>query len=149
MTKNTANHVTIGRVERVDLPNWNMEGIEAKIDTGAFSSSVHCHHIKEYEKDGEPYVQFYLLDPEHKDYNEKMFELPVHDKRSVKSSNGIGSTRIFIKTLIKLFDKEYEIELSLADRSEMRFPILIGRKFLKNRFVVDVSEKNLSLKNKH
>ena len=140
--------VTIGRVERIDLPNWQMEGIEAKIDTGAYSSSVHCHHIKEINKDGSPYVQFNLLDPEHPDFNDKLFELPVHDKREVKSSNGIGSTRIFIKTIIVLFGNEYQIELSLADRSEMRFPILIGRKFLKNRFVVDVAQKNLSLKHK-
>ena len=139
---------TIGRVERIDLPTWNIEGLEAKIDTGAFSSSVHCHHINKIKKDGEPYVQFNLLDPEHKDYNDKLFELPIFDIRDVKSSNGIGSTRIFIKTAILLFGQEYKIELSLADRSEMRFPILIGRKFLKNRFIVDVSRKNLSQKNK-
>jgi hypothetical protein len=139
---------TIGRVERVDLPSWQIEGIEAKIDTGAYSSSVHCHHIEEIEKNGESHVQFYLFDPEHEGYNERLIVLPIFDKREVKSSNGQSSFRIFIKTHIMLFGSSFEIELSLADRSEMKFPLLIGRKFLKGRFLVDVSRKNLSLKNR-
>ena len=144
--KNTELH-TIGRIERVDLPDWNIRGIEAKIDTGAYSSSVHCHHIEEVDRNGKSFVRFNLLDPEHQAYNEQLFELPVFDKREVKSSNGISSFRIFIRTKLHLFGEQFEIELSLADRSEMRFPILIGRKFLKNRFIVDVAAKNLSQKN--
>lgn len=139
---------TIGRVERVNLPNWNIEGIEAKIDTGAFSSSLHCHHIEEFTRNGRDFVRFNILDPEHEAYNEQLMELPIHDKRVVKSSNGLSSTRFFIKTSIQIFTTTYDIELSLADRSEMKFPILIGRKFIKNRFIVDVSKKNLSSKRK-
>lgn len=138
----------IGRVERVDLPLWNITNIEAKIDTGAYTSSVHCHEIKEIVVDGISKVRFNILDPEHPDYKDQLFELPIVDKREVKSSNGISTLRFFIKTEVMLFDEKLIIELSLTDRSEMRFPILIGRKFLKNRFIVDVSKKNLSLKQK-
>ena len=144
MTNNSI-HI-IGRVERVDLPEWNISGIEAKIDTGAFSSSLHCHHIEEFEKDKVPYIRFNLLDPEHPDYNEQLLELPIHDRRDVKSSNGLSETRFFVQTSIVMFGNTYKIELSLTDRSVMKFPLLIGRKFLKGKFIVDVSEKNLSLK---
>ena len=138
---------TIGRVEQVDLPEWNIEGIEAKIDTGAYSSSLHCHHIEEFENNGRPYIRFNLLDPEHPAYNEQLLELPIFDKRDVKSSNGQSETRFFVQTSIVMFDETHKIELSLTDRSVMKYPLLIGRKFLKKKYLVDVSEKYLSLKN--
>lgn len=138
----------IGRIERVDLPLWDISDIEAKIDTGAFTSSVHCNKIEEIIINGQPYVHFNLLDSKHPSYNDQIIELPIHDKRDVKSSNGYSSLRIFIQTEIRIFDQNYIIQLSLTNRSEMKFPLLIGRKFLKKRFVVDVSEKNLSQKHK-
>ena len=137
---------TIGRIELVELPEWGIYSIEAKIDTGAYSSSLHCHHIEEFSQSGKAYIRFNLLDPEHPDYNDQLIKLPIHDWRDVKSSNGVSETRFFIQTNIKFFDEEYKIELSLTDRSEMKYPILIGRKFLKNKFVVDVAKKNLSQK---
>ena len=136
----------IGRIELVDLPEWGIEGIEAKIDTGAYSSSLHCHHIEEFDRSGKAFVRFNLLDPEHPAYNEQLFELPIFDKRDVKSSNGVSETRFFVQTGISFFGEIYRIEFSLTDRSEMKYPLLIGRKFLKNKFVVDVSKKNLSQK---
>ena len=63
-----------------------------------------------------------------------------------KSSNGQTELRVFVKTKIIFFNKEHEIELSLTNRSEMKYPILVGRKFLKNKFLVDVSKKHLSNK---
>lgn len=137
----------IGRIELVELPEWNIFEIESKIDTGAYSSSLHCHHIEEFNKDNITWVKFNLLDPEHPAYNDQLIELPISDKRTVKSSNGQKELRYFIKTKIKLFKKIYNIELSLADRSEMKYPLLIGRKFITKKFIVDVSQKNLSQKN--
>lgn len=137
---------TIGRLEIVDLPKWDIKEIEAKIDTGAYSSSLHCHNIKEYEKNGAKWVKFNLLDPEHPSYNERLFSLPISDIREVKSSNGQTELRVFVKTKIIFFNKEHDIELSLTNRSEMKYPILVGRKFLKTKFLVDVSKKYLSNK---
>tara|TARA_R110002124_G_scaffold48026_1_gene142152 strand:- start:24701 stop:25135 length:435 start_codon:yes stop_codon:yes gene_type:complete len=136
----------IGRLEFVDLPKWNIKQIEAKIDTGAYSSSLHCHNIEEFLKDGENWVRFNLLDPDHTSYNDRLFSLQVHDSREVKSSNGQTELRVFVKTKICFFDDEYRIELSLTNRSEMKYPLLIGRKFLKNKFLVDVSKKHLTIK---
>jgi hypothetical protein len=134
----------IGRLEIVDLTDLELRDIDAKIDTGAFSSSLHCHNIEEFEKEGEQWVRFNLLDPEHPNYNGRLFSLPVHDVREVKSSNGQTEVRIFIQTKICFFSDDYKIELSLTNRSEMKYPLLIGRKFLRKKFLVDVSKKNLT-----
>lgn len=142
---NTSNQKIIGRIELVNLPDWNFTDLEAKIDTGAFTSSLHCHHIEPFEKDGASWIRFYMLDPDHDAYNEQMLEMPLHDKREVKSSNGETELRFFIQTRIEFFGSLYTIEFSLTDRSAMKYPVLIGRKFLrKGPFMVDVTSKNLS-----
>jgi len=138
----------IGRIERVNFPLWNMKDIEAKVDTGAYTSSIHCQNIQEIKKSGVSHVQFNLLDPEHPSYNNEIIELRLLDKRKVKSSNGRSTLRFFVQTNIQIFGKSYTIDLSLSDRSEMNYPILLGRKFLNDRFIVDVSKKYLSLNNK-
>jgi hypothetical protein len=143
MTKkdNTKTLQTIGRTERADIPEWELFDLKAKIDTGAYTSSLHCHHIEQKEKDGRTMVCFNLLDPSHEIYNEKLFEWPVHKSKKVKSSNGVSEERIIVKTTLRLAGRAFNAELSLTDRSEMRHPLLIGRKFLKKRFLVDVNRK--------
>lgn len=136
----------IGRLEIVDFPRLQLNEITAKIDTGAYTSSLHCHNINTYIKDGLYWVQFNLLDPDHEQYNEKLFDLPIYDEREVKSSNGLAENRVFILTQISLFNQLFDIELSLTDRSKMRYPVLIGRKFLKKKFLVDVDKKHESNK---
>jgi len=131
----------IGRLERVDFPEWELFDVVAKVDTGAYSSSLHCHHIELYKKG---WVRFNLLDPEHEAYNEKLMELPVSDIREVKSSNGQVESRIFVETSISIAGENFDIELSLTNRSEMKYPILLGRKFLSKKFIVDVSHTYLS-----
>lgn len=135
----------IGRLEKIDFPEWSLFGIDAKIDTGAYTSSLHCHHIKPFSKGGKKYVQFNLLDPSHKIYNEKLFQLPVYRRKKVKSSNGAIEERFIVKTNVVLLGCYLKTELSLTDRSEMRYPVLVGRKLLNNRFLVDVSKEYLSM----
>lgn len=129
----------IGRIEKVDFPDLNVFQLKAKIDTGAYTSSLHCHKIElnSSKKD----VSFYLLDPSHPEYNEQIITSPVEDIRSVRSSNGLAEDRIIIKTRIYLHECLEMIQLSLTDRSEMRYPVLLGRKFLRDRYIVDVSKK--------
>lgn len=134
----------IGRVEHVDFPEWDIFGIDAKIDTGAYTSSLHCHHIEQFGSKDKKMVRFNLLDPSHEIYNDKLFELPVYKIKSVKSSNGVSEDRIIVKTVIRLMEEALTAELSLTDRSEMKYPVLIGRKLIKNHFLVDVSQKYLA-----
>lgn len=130
---------TIGRYEKVDLPDLELFKLDAKVDTGADNNAIHCHHIE--VSDDKKSVTFKLLDPSHLDYNEKQFTLPVHRMRWVKSSNGERERRVYIKTNMTVMDETYEVEISLTDRSTMTFPMLLGRKFLHNRFLVDVSKQ--------
>jgi hypothetical protein len=139
--KSTDSEQIIGRLEKVDLPKLNLFGLDAKIDTGAYTSSLHCHRIDPFKAGGKDMIRFNLLDPSHDAYNEKLFELPVFKIKKVKSSNGQSEERIIVKTKLKLAGRELPAQLSLTDRSEMRHPLLIGRKLLKGRFLVDVSKK--------
>jgi len=133
---------TIGRVDKVDLPLLGLNDLDAKIDTGADSCSIHCHNIEII--DAGKKVRFNLLDPEHNEYNEKEFELDVERITSVKSSSGHAQERVFIKSTITIFGESYDAEISLANRKRMKYPMLIGRRFLRSRFLVDVSKKDLS-----
>ncbi len=126
----------IGRNEYVSLPDLNFFNIDAKIDTGAYGSSIHCEHIH-LKEDGT--VHFQLLDDRHPDYCKQHIKMPVYKIKKVKSSNGKIEERVFVKTIIELLGKRYAAELSLTDRKDMKYPMLIGRKYLKGRFLVDVS----------
>lgn len=131
----------IGRLESIDLPEWDLQEIDAKVDTGAYTSSLHCQHIESYQENGKEYVKFNLLDPSHETYNDKLFRWPVFRKKTIKSSNGSREERFVVKTKVRIFDTIFTAELSLTDRSEMRYPVLLGRKLINNRFLVDVSKK--------
>lgn len=146
MAQNKKNLKIIGRLESIDFPDWDLFDIDAKIDTGAYTSSLHCHKISPVKKNGEDYVRFNLLDPSHETYNDKLFELPVFRKKVVKSSNGQREERFVVKTKVRIFENIFTAQLSLTDRSEMRYPVLIGRKLINERFLVDVSQKYLSKK---
>lgn len=119
--------------------------IEVKIDTGAFTSSIHCKDVKVEDS----YLKCTFLDENHPAYHEKEYIFDEYDVKVVKSSNGIAEPRYQIKTEIVMFGKTYDIHLTLSDREEMRFPVLLGRKFLSKRFVVDINKSNLSHKQKN
>ncbi len=140
--------IVIGRKDRVDFPQLRLYDIEAKIDTGAYTSAIHCHSIKLIDKDGEEKVRFNLLDSSHPSYNNKRFTLHVYGRRKIKNSFGQVEQRYIVKTKILLFGELFDIELSLTDRSKMEYPVLLGRKVLHNRFLVNVAQTNLSYKQK-
>ena len=142
------NKLVIGKKDKADFPELNLYDIDVKVDTGAYTSSIHCHKIKELEIDGIKYIEFQLLDPSHKDYNHKKFRVANYREKKIKSSIGKSEKRFLIKTQIFIFDKTFTLELSLSERSEMRFPVLIGRKLLNKKFIVDTSLSNLSYTNK-
>lgn len=134
----------IGRKDKADFPDLGLENIDIKIDTGAYTSSMHAHKIIAFKKNEVPYIKFHLLDPKHPEYKNKAIEAKVLKVKKVKSSIGQSENRYIIKSKILLFNKTYTIELSLTNRSEMKHPVLIGRKLLNNKFLVDTSQKDLS-----
>jgi hypothetical protein len=141
--------ITIGRNDKADFPELSLSDIDVKIDSGAYTSSIHCSNIKEITLNKKSLIQFTLLDPEHPFYNNKEFTSKNYTSKIVKSSNGISETRFMIYTEIIIFNKKFPIYLTLSERKEMKFPILLGRKFLNKKFVIDTVKKNLSYKLKN
>jgi hypothetical protein len=141
--------ITIGREDKADFPEFFLEDIDLKIDSGAYTSSIHCSDIEEIEVDEKKFLKFTLLDPEHALYNNKEFISEDYTSKLVKSSNGISEMRFRIHTEIIIFNKKFPIYLTLSERKDMKFPILLGRKFLNKKFVIDTIKKNLSHKIKY
>lgn len=134
----------IGRFDKADFPNLHLNDIAIKIDTGAYTSSIHCDNI--VEDNG--ILKCTFLDEEHPLYNGRQYEFSEFEVVHVKSSNGIVQKRYQIQSRITLFKKTYKISLSLTTRQEMRFPVLLGRKFLTKKFIVDTEYTDLSFNNK-
>ncbi len=122
----------IGRREYVNFPSLNLTHIEAKIDTGAYTCSIHCKNIQLLTKEGKPLLTFQLQDNE-------VHTVEHFYKKKIKNSFGEMEERFIIKTVIQIGRKKINTTVSLSDRGNMRYPVLIGRKLLKNKFIVDVN----------
>ncbi|HAI75582.1 MAG TPA: peptidase [Microscillaceae bacterium] len=134
----------IGRSDIIDLPDLNLFDIKAKIDSGAYTSAIHCTHIElRQSEQGQTVLHYTLADQAHHQFQTTKFK-----KKRVKSSFGNLQERYIISTNIILFGKTQHIEFSLSNRGNMRYPILLGRKAIKNHFLIDVAKKNLSYKAK-
>ena len=135
---------TIGRRDYIDLPAFQLFDLPAKVDTGAYGCALHCHRMEVVEKDGSEVLRFQVLDPSHPEYQDQYFYSDSFAIKVVRSSSGIAEKRFAIKTDLSLFGKNYKVTFTLTNRKKMKYPVLIGRKFLTNRFIVDVALKNLS-----
>lgn len=135
-------------MEIVDFPELGILGIEAKIDTGAYTSSIHCRDVSHFEREGKEFVSFLLLDPSHPQYESNHIIWPLLSRNQVKNSFGQSEERYVIYTRMVMFGESHDVELSLADRSQMEYPVLLGRKAIRKKFLVDVSKTNLSYKAK-
>lgn len=128
------------------MPELGLEKVQAKIDTGAYTSAIHCSKIHiEKAKDGTDLLVYTISGKRlGEGMRAKKFKTAEFKLKRIKSSNGQVQERYVVKTKIKIFNKIYNTEFSLSDRSHMKNPILLGRKLLSGRFVVDVTEENLS-----
>jgi hypothetical protein len=134
----------LGRYDRVDLPELGLQNIHAKVDTGAFTCSLHCH--KAHVVDGK--LEFILLDEHHSDFTGTRLVFSDFEIRNIRNSFGEVEKRYVITTTLRIFDEEIKTEFSLSNRGSLKFPILLGRKILRDRFLIDVKKKNLSYREK-
>jgi hypothetical protein len=132
----------VGRRELISIVDLELYDLDAKVDTGADSNALHCDDIFVDEEKNE--VSFTLLDEVHEAYHGKRMTFPLYKIKKVKSSNGVVQSRPSIKVSVKFMGKKYKSVISLTNRADMKFPMLIGRRFLKDRFLVDVSKEYLS-----
>ena len=134
----------LGRYDRVDLPELGLYSVHAKVDTGAYTSSLHCQRATVI--DG--VLEFVLLDEEHPEFTGLKFRFREFEERDIKNSFGEVEHRFVIITTLKIYNEDITTEFSLSNRGSLKFPILIGRKIVRNRFLIDVTKKNLSYKEK-
>ncbi|QFR43822.1 ATP-dependent zinc protease family protein [Sulfurimonas xiamenensis] len=131
----------IGAKEIISIIDLQLYDLDAKIDTGADSNALHCDDIFVDENN---IVHFKLLDKVHEAYHGKKMQIPLYQMKKIRSSNGKLQERPSIRVKVNFFGKEYTTVISLTNRSDMKYPMLIGRKFLANKFLVDVSKKYLT-----
>lgn len=130
----------IGWREWIRFVDFDTRSIKAKVDTGARSSALHVTDLSEFEKKGEQWVRFKVYPLQRSDKYETLAEAKVLDFRSVKSSSGKSEKRPVIIANIRQPGKKspvWPIELTLTNRDQMGFRMLLGREAMRNRFVVD------------
>lgn len=138
--------ILIGRCDYADFPELGLKRIGVKVDTGAYTSSIYCSKIEPLTVNGKNAIKCTIMDCDVPGSSDVVFT--DFTQKSISTSTGNPELRYVIKTTIILFGEKYPIELSLAGRRERRFPILLGRKLLNHRFVVDTGRRNLSVKGK-
>jgi len=128
---------TAGWREWVGLPDLGVDWIKAKLDTGARTSALHAFDVEEFEHDGREWVRFEIHPWQRSADDAVTVELPVHDRRHVRSSSGHVAERYVVLIDIRLLDRTITAEVTLTRRDEMGFRLLIGREALRQGFVVD------------
>lgn len=133
-----ASLLEIGWREWALLPELSGEAarIKAKIDTGAKTSAIHAFRIREVKRAGRACAEFYLH-PEQKRKKPEIFcSAPIKDRRLIRSSNGDVQERLVIEAILSMGGRAWRIDLSLANRDEMGFRLLIGRDALRKKVLI-------------
>ena len=126
--------LVVGWQERVDLPLLGLTNLKAKIDTGARTSALHATDIETFERDGASWVRFHTrFDDDARDTD---VECPIHDEREIRNTSGIPERRIVIRTKFRIADRLWRIDLSLTERTEMKFRMIVGRTALRGHSIL-------------
>ena len=136
--------VTIGWAELVDLPDWGVKKLRAKVDTGARTSALHVDNIEELPRG---YVRFDVVLHRAKRDRRVHITTKITRRGRVRSSTGHQTTRLFVETTLQLGPIQKRIEVSLVDREKMIHRMLLGRKALSGPILIDV-DRRMALKAK-
>lgn len=127
----------VGAIELCDLPFLSITDLNVRVDTGAATSSLHVDNLEEFEKDGELWIRFDIHPDIHNVDKVVRREAPVAARKRVKSSTATRERRYVINTPIIMQNDQWTIQLTLTDRSEMTYLMLLGREAMNGRFIVD------------
>jgi len=137
MKNKKAKRTHVGWREWIGLPEFGINRIKVKIDTGARTSAIHAFRVRKIDDEDEPRVEFYLHPVQRRRKPEIHCLARIVDERIVKSSNGKSETRFVIITPMRLGENVWPIELTLSDRDQMGFRGLVGRTAIRGRCLVD------------
>jgi hypothetical protein len=127
----------LGWREWAGLPDFGVEAIKVKLDTGARTSSLHAFDLTHFERAGRPMVRFEVHPVQRSADDAVVVEAPVVDERWVRNSGGARELRPVIETTVRIGERAWPIELTLTRRDEMGFRMLLGRQALKRKALVD------------
>ena len=135
----------IGNAEAICLPELGITHLEARIDTGAQTSSLHVDNLECTEQDGQSYVEFDLHPDVYHLEQVVRCKAPLKANRKVKSSNGTFEHRCVITTMLRMGDQEWSIDITLTNREKMTYMMLLGRQGMADKVLVDPSQSHLLL----
>jgi len=127
----------IGWREWVSLPGLGVARIKAKIDTGAKTAALHAFRIETVERSGKTYVHFAVHPIQKAAKPEILCRARVKCRRRIRSSNGVIEERLILRVKVKAGEREFPIDLSLANRDSMGFRLLLGRDAVRRKFLID------------
>jgi hypothetical protein len=142
-SKTAAQPLVIGWKEYVDFPEWHIRHIKAKVDTGARTSALDVLTYELRDTPAGPVVEFRAALRRRRSDAMLVLRLPVVRMALVRNSNGMCEQRPVIETIVRLGPVTKRVQLTLTNRSNMRFRLILGRKALEEDFVVDVSRQYL------
>lgn len=127
----------IGWREWVQLPDLGVSEMKAKVDTGADNSSLHAFNLERFERDGVEYVRFEIHPKQRSRKPSIRCEAPLAMEKKVKNPGGRTELRPVIRTRVVVAGEELEALVNLTSRDEMGFRMLLGRRAVRSRFVID------------
>ncbi|MBN2627083.1 MAG: ATP-dependent zinc protease [Spirochaetales bacterium] len=134
--KKLENKIPIGWREWISLPEWNIDYIKVKVDTGARTSSLHVEDLEYFENSGEPWVRFSISPRQKSHLDQVRAEAKVIAQRDVRSSSGYLEKRPVIQTSLIVAGKQISAEITLTNRDKMGFRMLLGREAIRKVFLV-------------
>lgn len=128
---------TIGWREWVQLPDLGVDEIKAKVDTGADNSSLHAFELERFEDNGVPMVRFQIHPRQRKRRPSIECVAEVVKERRVKNPGGRAEMRPVIRTTLIIGGEQLDALVNLTTRDEMTFRMLLGRRTVRGRFLID------------